>query len=138
MKIISRLTVRTYECDSYNHVNNAVYVNFLEFGRMEFLRGIKFDYKGFVAAGYFLYISHIDIYYKASAYLDDELFVEVEPVETGAVRGTLAQTIRKADGTVCVEAKVTWASVNKDGRPTRIPKEFIVEGLFPEKARNAD
>ncbi len=134
MKITSRLRVRTYECDSYGHVNNAVYVNFLEFGRMEFLHGINFDYKGFIAAGYFLYISHIDVYYKASAYLDDELFVEVEPIETGAVRGTMRQTIRKADGTICVEAKVTWASVNKDGRPSRIPKEFIVEGLFPENA----
>lgn len=126
--------MRTYECDSYGHVNNAVYVNFLEFGRMEFLRGINFDYKGFLEAGYFLYISHIDVYYKASAHLDDELFVEVEPIETGAVRGTLRQTIRKADGTVCVEAKVTWASVNKDGRPSRIPKEFLVEGLLPENA----
>lgn len=134
MKITSSLTVRTYECDSYGHVNNAVYVNFLEFGRMEFLRGINFDYKGFIKAGYFLYISHIDVYYKASAFLDDELFVEVEPIETGAVRGTLRQTIRKADGTICVEAKVTWASVNKDGRPSRIPKEFLVEGLLPENA----
>ena len=71
MKITSSLTVRTYECDSYGHVNNAVYVNFLEFGRMEFLRGINFDYKGFIQAGSFLYISHIDIHYKASAYLDD-------------------------------------------------------------------
>ena len=81
-----------------------------------------------------MYISHIDIHYKASAYLDDELFVEVESIETGAVRGTLRQTIRKADGTICVEAEVTWASVNKDGRPSRIPKEFIVEGLLPKKA----
>ena len=28
--------VRSYELDSYNHVNNAVYLNYLEYARMEF------------------------------------------------------------------------------------------------------
>ena len=37
MKVTSDLIVRTYECDSYGHVNNAVYVNYLEYGRMQFL-----------------------------------------------------------------------------------------------------
>lgn len=133
MKITSELTVRTYECDSYGHVNNAVYVNYLEYGRMEFLNGIKFDHKGVVEAGYFLYISHIDIYYKASAFLGDKLFIDAEPIEMGAVRGVIHQVIRKEDGTVCAEADVTWATVKKDGRPSRLPKEFLVEGLYPSK-----
>ena len=64
MKHTAELTVRSYECDSYNHVNNSVYLNYLEFGRMEFLHAINFDYKGIVAAGYYLYVTHIDIYYK--------------------------------------------------------------------------
>lgn len=133
MKITSELTVRTYECDSYGHVNNAVYVNYLEYGRMEFLNGIGFDYKGIVAEGYALYISHIDIHYKASSFLGDRLFIDAEPVEMGAVKGTIHQVIRKADGTVCAEADVTWASVNKQGRPCRLPQKFMVSGLFPEK-----
>ena len=72
MKHTSKLVVRSYECDSYGHVNNAVYLNYLEFGRMEYLHAINFDYKGIVAAGYCLYVTHIDIYYKVSAFLDDE------------------------------------------------------------------
>ena len=134
MKITSELKVRTYECDSYGHVNNAVYVNYLEYGRMEFLNGVGFDYKGIVAAGYYLYISHIDIHYKASAFLGDKLFIDAEPVEMGAVKGTIRQVIRKEDGTVCVQADVTWASVNSQGRPCRLPKEYLVPGLFPDKA----
>ncbi|MBQ7620298.1 MAG: acyl-CoA thioesterase [Treponema sp.] len=133
MKITSELTVRTYECDSYGHVNNAVYVNYLEYGRMEYLNGIGFDYKGIVAAGYALYISHIDIHYKASSFLGDKLFIDVWPVDTGAVKGTLRQVIRKQDGTVCVEADVTWATVNAQGRPTRLPKEYLVPGLYPDE-----
>jgi acyl-CoA thioester hydrolase len=133
MKVTSDLIVRTYECDSYGHVNNAVYVNYLEYGRMQFLNGINFDYKEMIKAGYFIYITHIDIHYRASAFLMDKLFIDVEPVETGAIKGTLHQVIRKEDGTVCVDADVTWATVNTQGRPSRLPKEFLVPGLYPEK-----
>lgn len=77
----AELVVRSYECDSYNHVNNAVYLNYLEFARMEYLHACGFDYHGIFAAGYYLYVTHIDIYYKASALLDDKLFIEVKPVK---------------------------------------------------------
>ena len=99
---------------------------------MEFLHQINFDYKGIVAAGYYLYITHIDIHYKASAYLDDKLTVEITPKELRAVSGVFHQVVRKQDGTVCVEADVTWASVKTDGHPSRIPQEFIVPGLTPD------
>ncbi|MBQ9238021.1 MAG: acyl-CoA thioesterase [Treponema sp.] len=138
MKYTSELTVRSYECDSYGHVNNAVYLNFLEYGRMEYLHQIGFDYQGLIAAGYYLYIAHIDIYYKASAVLDDRLFIDVEAVQTKAVSGTFHQTVRKADGTICAEADVTWASVTHDGRPARIPDAYRVPELFPETAASAE
>ena len=131
MKYSTPLIVRTYECDSYGHVNNAVYLNFLEYGRMEYLHQINFDYKGLVAEGYFLYITHIDIHYKASAVLDDKLFVDVEPTNIGIIQGTFHQTVRKEDGTICVEADVTWASV-KNGKPAKIPECYIVPGLYPD------
>ena len=132
MKHTSKLVVRSYECDSYGHVNNAVYLNYLEYGRMEYLHAINFDYKGIIAAGYYLYVTHVDIYYKASAFLDDELFIEVYPTKMKAVSGTFHQTIRKADGTICAEADVTWCCVTKEGKPSKIPQEFMVEGLSPD------
>ena len=135
MKHTAELTVRTYECDSYSHVNNAVYLNYLEYARMEFLRAIGFDYEGVVAAGYYLYVTHVDIYYKASAILGDKLLIDVEPVKTKAISGTFHQVVRKEDGTVCAEADVTWACVTKDGRLAPIPKEFMVPGMLAEMDR---
>ncbi|MFA6938547.1 MAG: acyl-CoA thioesterase [Treponema sp.] len=133
MKYTSELTVRSYECDSYKHVNNAVYLNYLEYGRMEYLHQIKFDYNGLVAKGYYLYVTHIDIHYKSSAFLDDKLFIDVEPTKLGKASGTFHQTIRKEDGTVCAEADVTWANVKAGGIISPVPTEYIVQGLQPEK-----
>ena len=62
MTYTTPLKVRTYECDGYNHVNNAVYLNYLETGRMDYLMQIGFKYKEMVELGYFLYVTHIDIY----------------------------------------------------------------------------
>ena len=53
--------VRSYELDAYNHVNNAVYLNYLEYARMEYLRRIGFDYVFLIDEGYMLYVTHIDI-----------------------------------------------------------------------------
>ena len=132
MKHTTEITVRSYECDSYNHVNNAVYLNYLEHSRMDYLHAIGFDYKGIVEAGYSLYVTHTDIYYKGSAFLDDKLFVETTPTKLKHVMGEFKQIIKKEDGTVCAEATVTWASVTTEGRPSKIPEKFMVDGLKPE------
>ena len=95
MTYTTNLTVRSYECDSYSHVNNAVYLNYLETARMDYLHQIGFNYKGIVEAGYYLYVTHIDIFYKNSAFLDDKLIIETTPVKLGAVSGTFHQTIKK-------------------------------------------
>ena len=133
MKYITPLKVRTYECDSYNHVNNAVYLNYLEYGRMDFLNQIGFDYKGIIEAGYYIYVSHVDIYYKASAFFGEDLVIESRSTKLKSVSGTMHQRIMKSDGTVCAEADVTWACVSKTGRPSKIPAEFMVDGLKPDE-----
>jgi acyl-CoA thioester hydrolase len=132
MKHTAELVVRSYELDSYGHVNNAVYLNYLEYARMEFLHACKFDFNGLTAAGYYFYTTHIDIRYKASAVLDDKLFVETVPVKLQRVSGKFYQRIYKEDGTVCAEADVTWASVTGGAKLAPIPPEFLVEGLNPD------
>ncbi len=133
MKHISKHIVRNHELDAYNHVNNAIYLNYLEIGRMDYLHAIGFDYEGFFKAGYFLYITHIDIHYRASARLFDELSIEVVPVKLGKLSGTFHQRISNQRGEVCAEADVSWGCVNTEGKPSKIPGQFVVPGLSPEE-----
>jgi acyl-CoA thioester hydrolase len=126
------LTVRTYECDSYGHVNNANYLNYLEFARYEFLKDINFDYPSMVKTGYGIYIARIEIDYKKPAFTDDTLEIRSWSVKKGAVSGTLAQEIWRGED-LLIEAKVTWAFVDSKGMPTKMPPQWDVPGLKVSK-----
>ncbi|QQO11321.1 acyl-CoA thioesterase [Breznakiella homolactica] len=127
-----RLTVRTYECDSYGHVNNANYLNYLEYGRYELLRAVGFKYPEMIASGYGVYVARIEIDYKKAAVTDDELLIRSWPIKKGAVSGVIQQRILRGDD-IIAEAKVTWAFVDSRGMPIKIPPEWDLPGLKPDK-----
>ena len=122
--------VRSYECDSYGHVNNANYLNYLEFARYELLNDVGFDYPAMVKAGYGVYVARIEIDYKRPAITDDELFIKSWPVKKGAVSGVIAQQVWRGDD-LLIDAKVTWAFVDSNGMPTKVPPEWDMPGLKP-------
>jgi len=130
MKTECTLKVRSYECDSYNHVNNANYLHYLEYARYEFLKDAGFDYEKATKAGYGLYVARIEINYKKPAFTDDNLVIKSSPVKKGAVSGVIMQEISRGDE-ILVEAKVTWAFVDSKGMPVKIPAEWDVPGLKP-------
>lgn len=119
--------VRSYELDMHRHVNNATYLNYLEGGRMDFLNSIGFDYDEFFKRGYSLYVSRIEIAYKAPAFLNDRIDVITEAVKRKRLSGVFRQTVMRGQ-TVLADAYVTWACVNRDGRPVPLPEDFC----FPE------
>jgi len=127
------LTVRTYECDSYGHVNNANYLNYLEFARCEFLRDVGFDYPAAVKAGYGVYVARVEIDYVRPAFADDKLVIKSQSVKKGAVSGVIAQEIKRGD-VLLAKAKVTWAFVDSKGHPTRIPPQWDRPGLGPQQS----
>jgi YbgC/YbaW family acyl-CoA thioester hydrolase len=130
MKHITKLAVRSYECDSYGHVNHAVYVNYLEHARMQFLHAAGLDYTGMVAAGFFMVIARLDIAYRRPAYADDELEIETEPRETRRASGDIHQVIRRR-GEPIAEADLTWCVVGRNGRPARAPEAYDLRRLAP-------
>jgi acyl-CoA thioester hydrolase len=112
-------------------VNNANYLNYLEFGRYEFLKDANFDYSTMIKAGYGIFIARIEIDYKKPAVTDDELLIKSWPEKKGAVSGTLAQEIWRGDD-LLIKAKVTWAFVDSKGMPAKIPPQWDVPGLHPQ------
>jgi acyl-CoA thioester hydrolase len=102
----------------------------LEFARYEYLRDIGFDYPSIIKAGYGMYIAKLEIEYKKPAVTDEHLTIKSWPVKKGAVSGTIAQEIWRGEDLV-VKANVTWAFVDSNGQPAKIPPELDLPGLNP-------
>lgn len=122
----SRHTVRGYECDFYGHVNNAVYLNYLEFARMETLEAVGLSLGRLKAEGVSIVIRQITIRYRRPAEMGDRLRIESRFTGHSGARGNFEQRIvRESDGVVCAEAEVQWTVIDPSGRPTRIPRNVL-------------
>ncbi len=124
-EFITTFKVRSYECDSYGHVNNAVYLNYLEFARMSALFEKGFTLDKMKEKGYLVFVKNIEIEYRNPLYQDDEISVKTFTSESRNTSGTFTQQIfRKDEDQPAAEAKVTWVFTNFKGKPIPIPAEI--------------
>ena len=126
MKIFtSSFKVRSYECDSYGHVNNAVYLNYLEFARMNALLEKGFSLETMKKRGYLVVIRKIEIEYKSPLFLGDEVTIKTFTSESGNTSGTFTQQVfQSSKDRLAAEARVTWVFTNLKGQPIPIPEEI--------------
>lgn len=118
----SRHKVRSYECDSYGHVNNATYLNFLEFARMEALEQKSLTLSKLKQLGFMVLIRRVEIDYKFPASMGDHLIIRTYVSEHRRTSGTFTQEItRENDKKLIITANVTWVFTNLQGRPMAIP-----------------
>jgi acyl-CoA thioester hydrolase len=112
------LAVRDYECDLQGVVNNAVYQNYLEHARHEYLKSIGIDFAALAAAGINLVVTRVEIDYKTSLTSGDRFVIEVQPERISPVRIGFRQHIyRLPDRKIVVTALVTGTALNAKGRP---------------------
>lgn len=120
--------VRSYELDVYNHVNNAVYVNWLEHGRSKLLQDKGFDYTRIEAAwGVRFMTVRTEIDYKQALHLGEKVEVSTQVEKVGNTSVTFAHRVAKTPGgEVAAQARVVVVYTDiKTGRPTPVPKEFV-------------
>jgi len=118
------MAVRDYECDLQGVVNNAVYQNYLEHARHEYLKSIGIDFAALAAQGINLVVTRVEIDYKASLTSGDRFVVEVRPERLSPVRiGFRHDICRLPDRKVAIKALVTGTALNAKGRP-QLPEEL--------------
>ncbi|MBN1841707.1 MAG: acyl-CoA thioesterase [Deltaproteobacteria bacterium] len=121
----ANLTVRTYECDSYGHVNNAVYLNYLEYGRMAVLEKKGFSLAKLKQMGAIIVVRRIEIDYKAPAREGDRLVVRTYLKDHNKMKGIFSQEILKqSDQSLVARADVTWVFTDLQGKLIRVPQFF--------------
>jgi len=124
------LRARSYECDSYGHVNNATYLNYLEFARLEFMKAAGISYSALRASGYGLVVVRIAIEYKTPVMWDDTLRIVTAPLAKHKIKVVFSHKLYRGEHLVA-EAEVTWACVNQEGRPVKLPPQLDIPELEP-------
>ena len=132
----TRFRVRSYELDSFGHVNNAVFLNYLELARSEFLLQHGLSFNDFQKWKVFSYVTEIKIQYKSPALYNDLLEITGEIIRWTRTSFTMAKQIHNVDtGKLVAVAEVRLVFVNEKQRPTAIPEAFRTQfGMdTPEK-----
>lgn len=118
------LKVRDYECDMDHVVNNAVYLNYLEHARHEFLIGMGLHFGELSKQGVSLVVTRIEADFRASLTSGDTFLVRTSFSRKGRIRLLFNQTIfRRSDNRLMLSAIVTGTALNARGRP-HIPPEL--------------
>jgi len=128
------LTVQSWQCDANGHVNNAVYLNYLESARVAFLRSAGASYRALREQGFGLVVARICIDYRGQAVMEDPLVIVTEPLKKRVTGGIFRQTVYREEAgerRLIADAEVTWVCVDARGRPTRLPAFLDMAALEP-------
>ena len=113
-------------------VNNAVYLNYLEHSRHEYLLGIGIKFGELSKQGVSLVVTRVEADFRASLVSGDTFRVYTTLARKGRIRLEFHQTIyRVSDRRLMLSAVVTGTALNDKGRP-QIPVtlELALEKLI--------
>jgi acyl-CoA thioester hydrolase len=116
--------VRFYELDPYDHVNHTNYFSYFETARIEYLSDMGWGLDVLKERGWQLVVVEIEARFLVAARLGQELTIYTWVKDAGRVKSIWRQTMLRGDEEVA-RVKVTAAFTDLDGRPTRLPTEFL-------------
>lgn len=118
---------QTADIDSYNHVNNSVYVRWLDDCARQHSLAVGVDADDAGKLGYGMAVRDSHITYLAAAYKGDQLLVAnwVSKCDGRLRASRLFQLVRPSDGVTLVRAELNYICINiNTGRPSRMPPLF--------------
>jgi YbgC/YbaW family acyl-CoA thioester hydrolase len=123
--------VKGYELDSFGHVNNSVYLNYLEQARWEIMKELGL-YEYFKKTGSFLILIEANIKYIKELCLFEKAFVETSFKREGFFL-VFKQNIKDENGEKVSKASVKCLFVDKTRTPLDIP-QILNEHMSNDKS----
>jgi len=118
--------VRYSETDQMGVVYHGNYAQYLEMGRVEWLRSMGFSYKKMENDGIMLPVISLQMEFKKSATYDDLITVTTSLVKLPMVRIEFNYEIRNEEGELLITANTVLAFIDmKTKRPTKCPSLIL-------------
>lgn len=113
--------------DALGHVNNAVYLNYLEQAAIEHSEHLGFTFERYRALGGVFVMRRMEIDYRRPAIAGDTLAITTWLHEMRGVRATRRYEIRKlGEDELLVTAEALWVWVERATmRPRTIPQDML-------------
>lgn len=119
------IIVRSTEIDVNGHVNNAKYLEYLEWGREEWYEQAGLSYDTFTQMGIQTVTVNININYKKECKQGDKLTIICLPDKVGRSSYALKQQIVNQQGELCADATVTSVAMDIASRKSReVPQDL--------------
>lgn len=127
--VSSRFTVRSYEVDSYAHLNNGAYVNWFEQGRLDWLLSLGFSYDGLAARQQWFVVGRTEVDFRRPLVTGEavELTTELLALGRSSVRYRQVMRLLEADGSpgpLAAEALTVMVFSGEGGGSIPIPDDF--------------
>ncbi len=123
------IRVRYGETDQMGFVYHGNYAQYMEMGRIEWLRKMGVSYKKMEEEGIMLPVLSLAINFKKSAYYDDVINVKTQLLKMPSARIEFGYELTNQKGEIITIATTVLAFVNKKtNRPVRCPK-YILDKL---------
>lgn len=115
-----RIPVRWRDLDTFNHVNNANYLSYLEEARLQWLRGFATDWDKVTAAPV---MASVQLNYRTPINWPGEVLVTQSIERLGNTSLTLANRIESIDGsTLYCDGQVVLVWIDRaSGKPVPLP-----------------
>jgi YbgC/YbaW family acyl-CoA thioester hydrolase len=129
----SRFTSRSYELDSYRHLNNGVYVSWFEQARLDWLVSLGFSYDGFADRREWFVVARTEVDFRRPVHLGDTLVVSTTVEGYGRSSVRFRQRMTRGDE-LCAEAATVMVFHGEAGRSVPIPADFRAASGEPATA----
>lgn len=120
---VTTVRVRYGETDQMGRAHHAAFVAWFELGRTEMMRKNDLSYAGLEARGVLLPVVRLDIEYLDAASYEELLAIHTRLAEVRSRRVRFEYRVEGDDGRRIAEGRTVLVSVDREGRPRRLPAE---------------
>lgn len=129
---IMEINVKAEDIDALDHVNNLVYINYLEKARLAWYKEIGVNLKELIKQGQAIVLRNLNISYINEARIGDQLTIQTVPLQRGKTSFVLKQHIYNQHQEKITEAETVTVMIDLEKRKS-IPLMEEIAMHFEER-----